>query len=82
MGVTTAADDFRGRNYSGQAFNPHFAHTTSGVGTTKNCTDCHFAKQNDNNAIMTQLLGFGNGTVKFLRALRAYRGKGRRAWTR
>lgn len=51
--------------YSGQAFNPHFPHTTSGVGTTKNCTDCHVAKDNDNNAIMTQLLGFGTGTVNF-----------------
>ncbi len=51
--------------YSGQAFNPHFAHTTSGVGTTKNCTDCHLSQDNDNNAIMTQLLGFGTGTVNF-----------------
>ena len=51
--------------YSGQAFNPHFAHTTSGVGTTKNCTDCHVSEANDNNAIMTQLLGFGTGTVNF-----------------
>lgn len=51
--------------YSGQAFNPHFAHTTSGVGTTKNCTDCHVSENNDNNAIMTQLLGFGTGTVNF-----------------
>lgn len=51
--------------YSGQAFNPHFAHTTSGVGTTKNCTDCHISDSNDNNAIMTQLLGFGTGTVNF-----------------
>jgi hypothetical protein len=51
--------------YSGQAFNPHFAHTTSGVGTTKNCTDCHVSAANDNNAIMTQLLGFGTGTVNF-----------------
>ncbi|MDB6123177.1 MAG: hypothetical protein JWQ71_2170 [Pedosphaera sp.] len=51
--------------YSGQAFNPHFPHTTSGVGTTKNCSDCHISKQNDNNALMTQLLGFGNGTVNF-----------------
>ena len=51
--------------YSGQAFNPHFAHTTSGVGTTKNCTDCHISDANDNNAIMTQLLGFGTGTVNF-----------------
>src|SRR5213078_5179619 len=51
--------------YSGQAFNPHFAHTTSSVGTTKNCTDCHLSKANDNNAIMTQLLGLGTGTVNF-----------------
>jgi hypothetical protein len=51
--------------YSGQAFNPHFAHTTSGVGTTKNCTDCHISKAEDNNAIMAQLLGFGTGTVNF-----------------
>jgi len=51
--------------YSGQAFNPHFPHTTSSVGTTKNCTDCHVSKDNDNNAIMAQLLGFGTGTVNF-----------------
>ncbi|MBI3881080.1 MAG: hypothetical protein HY301_13595 [Verrucomicrobia bacterium] len=57
--------------YSGQAYNPHFPHTTSGVGTTKNCTDCHLAKANDNNAWMTSLLGFGTGTVNFF---------GRYAW--
>jgi hypothetical protein len=51
--------------YSGQAFNPHFPHTTSGKGTTKNCTDCHVSKDNDNNAWMAQMLGFGNGTVNF-----------------
>ena len=57
--------------YSGQAFNPHFPHTTSGVGTTKGCTDCHMSAQRDNNAWMTQLLGFGTGTVNFF---------GRYAW--
>ncbi len=51
--------------YSGQAFNPHFPHTTSGKGTTKNCADCHLSKSNDNNAWITQLLGFGTGTVNF-----------------
>ena len=51
--------------YSGQAFNPHFPHTTSGVGTTKNCTDCHLSAAKDNNAIMAQLLGFGTGNVNF-----------------
>lgn len=51
--------------YSGQAFNPHFPHTTSSVGTTKNCTDCHLSADNDNHAWMAQLLGFGTGTVNF-----------------
>ena len=61
--------------YSGQAFNPHFPHTTSSVGTTKNCPDCHLSKQNDNNAWMTQLLGFGTGTVNFFGRY-AYVGEG------
>ena len=51
--------------YSGQAFNPHFAHTTSSVNTTKNCTDCHLSKAGDNNAWVAQMLGFGTGTVNF-----------------
>ena len=51
--------------YSGQAFNPHFPHTTGSVGTTKGCTDCHLSAANDNHAWMTQLLGFGTGTVNF-----------------
>jgi len=51
--------------YSGQAYNPHFPHTTSGVGTTKGCTDCHLSKENDNNAWMASLLGFGTGSVNF-----------------
>ncbi len=62
--------------YSGQAFNPHFAHTTSSVGTTKGCTDCHLSAANDNNAWMTQLLGFGTGTVNFFGRY-AYVGTGR-----
>jgi hypothetical protein len=51
--------------FSGQAYNPHFPHTTSGKGTTKNCADCHLSKDNDNNAWITSLLGFGTGTVNF-----------------
>jgi hypothetical protein len=46
------------------------------VGTTKTCTDCHLSKQNDNNAWMTQLLGFGTGTVNFFGRY-AYVGEGR-----
>ena len=62
--------------YSGQAYNPHFPHTTSGVGTTKNCTDCHLSQDNDNNAWMASLLGFGTGTVNFFGRY-AYVGEGR-----
>ena len=51
--------------YSGQAFNPHFPHTTGSVGTTKGCSDCHLSAARDNNAWMAQLLGFGTGTVNF-----------------
>ncbi len=63
--VYSQQQTFSAEGYSGQAFNPHFPHTTSSVGTTKNCTDCHLSKDNDNNAWMTQLLGFGTGTVNF-----------------
>jgi hypothetical protein len=71
--------------YSGQAYNPHLPHTTSGVGTTKNCEDCHLAKANDNNAWLASLLGFGTGTVNFFGRY-AYVGEGKGgldavAWT-
>ena len=71
--------------FSGQAFNPAFMHTTSGVGTTKNCEDCHISGANDNNAWMASLLGFGTGTVNFFGRF-AYVAEGRGgldalAWT-
>jgi hypothetical protein len=74
--VYSQQQTFSAEGYSGQAFNPHFPHTTSSVGTTKNCADCHLSKNNDNNAWMTQLLGFGTGTVNFFGRY-AYVGEGR-----
>jgi hypothetical protein len=74
--VYSQQQTFSAEGYSGQAFNPHFPHTTSSVGTTKNCTDCHLSKDNDNNAWMTQLLGFGTGTVNFFGRY-AYIGEGK-----
>jgi hypothetical protein len=74
--VYSQQQTFSAEGYSGQAFNPHFPHTTSSVGTTKNCTDCHLSKSNDNNAWMTQLLGFGTGTVNFFGRY-AYIGEGK-----
>ncbi|WP_019529448.1 hypothetical protein [Dasania marina] len=50
--------------YSSQAFNPHFAHTVRKT-ETKTCSDCHVSKQNDNNAIMAQLLMQGTNFINF-----------------
>ncbi len=51
--------------FSSQAFNPHFPHTVRKT-ETKTCTDCHLSKDNDNNAIMAQLLMFGTNFINFV----------------
>ena len=51
--------------YSSQTFAPHFPHTVR-KDETKQCTDCHLSKENDNNAIMAQLLLLGTNFVNFV----------------
>ena len=51
--------------FSSQAFAPHFPHTSRKT-ETKTCTDCHLSEENDNNAIMAQLLLLGNRFVDFM----------------
>ncbi|MBI4859369.1 MAG: hypothetical protein HY815_03800 [Candidatus Riflebacteria bacterium] len=51
--------------FSGQAFNTHVPHTVRAT-ETKGCTDCHVSMDNDNNAIMAQLLLQGTNFVNFL----------------
>ncbi len=51
--------------YSSQAFAPHYPHTERKT-ETKTCTDCHVSKDNDNNAIMAQLLLHGTNFVNFV----------------
>ncbi|MDX1562826.1 MAG: hypothetical protein R3305_07850, partial [Gammaproteobacteria bacterium] len=51
--------------YSSQAFNPHFPHTVRAE-ETKTCSDCHLSADNDNNAIMAQLLLLGTNFVNFV----------------
>ncbi len=51
--------------FSSQAFNPHFPHTVRKT-ETKTCDDCHLSKQNDNNAIMAQLLMHGTNFINFV----------------
>lgn len=51
--------------FSSQAFNPHFPHTVRKT-ETKQCTDCHLSEENDNNAIMAQLLMYGTQFADFI----------------
>jgi hypothetical protein len=51
--------------FSSQAFTPHFPHTVRTT-ETKTCTDCHLSAENDNNAIMAQLMLLGTNTVNFV----------------
>jgi hypothetical protein len=51
--------------FSSQAFAPHYPHTERKT-ETKTCTDCHLSKNNDNNAIMAQLLAQGTNYANFL----------------
>ena len=57
--------------YSSQAFAPHFPHTVRTT-ETKTCTDCHLSANDDNNAIISQLLLLGTNFVNFV---------GLNAWT-
>ncbi len=51
--------------YSGQAMNTHVPHTVRAK-ETKGCVDCHVSENNDNNAIMAQLMLLGTNYVNFL----------------
>jgi len=51
--------------FSSQAFAPHFPHTVR-LQETKQCTDCHLSQDDDNNAIMSQLLLMGTNFVNFV----------------
>ncbi len=51
--------------YSGHAFSTYVPHTVRAE-ETKTCTDCHVSQQNDNNAIMAQLLLHGTNLTNFM----------------
>jgi hypothetical protein len=51
--------------FSSQAFAPHFPHTVRKT-ETKTCSDCHVSAQNDNNAVMAQLVLQGTNFVIFV----------------
>ena len=51
--------------YSGHAFSPAFPHTVR-TKETKGCSDCHVSSNNDNNALMAQLLMQGTNFYNFI----------------
>jgi hypothetical protein len=55
-----------GEGQSGIAFSTNVPHTVRGRGETKMCTDCHVSKNNDNNALLAQLLMHGTGYLNFM----------------
>ena len=55
-----------GGGLSGIAFTTNVPHTVRGRDATKQCTDCHVSKNNDNNAIMAQLLMQGTNYLNFM----------------
>jgi len=55
-----------GEGLSGIAFSTNVPHTVRGRGETKMCCDCHASKNNDNNALMAQLLMHGTGYLNFM----------------
>jgi formate-dependent nitrite reductase cytochrome c552 subunit len=55
-----------GDGMSGIAFSTNVPHTVRGARATKMCTDCHIAEENNNNAIMAQLLMHGTNYTNFI----------------
>jgi hypothetical protein len=51
--------------YAGTAFSPYFPHTVRAT-ETRQCSDCHISKANDNNAALAQLLLQGTNAVNFI----------------
>lgn len=50
----------------GSGWDPSHATRPPGTYETKSCTDCHLSIDNDNNAIMSQLLMQGTGATNFI----------------
>jgi hypothetical protein len=51
---------------SGIAFSTNVPHTVRGRGEAKRCTDCHVSINNDNNALLAQLVMQGTQFVNFI----------------
>jgi len=52
--------------FSGHAFSPNPPHTVGGRGNTKECSDCHISQANDNNAVVSSVIGLGTHSSDFV----------------
>lgn len=55
-----------GDGMSGIAFSSNVPHTVRGKGETKLCSDCHISQNEDNNALLAQLLMQGTNFMNFV----------------
>ncbi len=64
--VYTQQQTIAAEGQSGIAFSTNVPHTVRGKDGTKQCSDCHVSKANDNNALMAQLLMHGTNYLNFI----------------
>src|SRR5262249_48767282 len=60
--IYTQQQTVSAEGYAGTSFSPYFPHTVRAK-ETKQCADCHLSRDNDNNAILAQLLMQGTNAV-------------------
>jgi hypothetical protein len=67
-GIYVQQQTISAEGFGGVAFSTNVPHTVRGRGVreTKQCTDCHISRANDNNAWMGQLLMHGTGFMNFM----------------
>jgi hypothetical protein len=63
--VYTQQQTISAEGFAGTAFSPYFPHTVR-ARETKQCSDCHVSAENNNNAVMAQLLLQGTNAVNFV----------------
>jgi hypothetical protein len=64
--IYTQQQTISAEGLSGIAFSTNVPHTVRGRDGTKQCSDCHVSKANDNNALMAQLLMQGTNYLNFI----------------
>jgi hypothetical protein len=63
--IYTQQQTISAEGFAGTAFSPYFPHTVR-TQETKTCYDCHLSRENDNNAVLAQLMLQGTHAVNFI----------------